>query len=78
MAVCEQVATLFICYRKSSHKYFCNVPFAKLSARDGALAPWTLPVSLVLSTFPYIPVRVSPHVICPEFLFLHTGKYLSF
>lgn len=46
--------------------------------RDGALALWAPWDSLVLSAFPYIPVRVSPHVICPEFLLFHTSKYLSF
>ena len=78
MAVCEQVATLFIRFRKAFHKYFWSVVFAGLGVRDAALAPWALQDFLVTPTFPYISVRISPQLICPEFLLFHIGKYLSF
>lgn len=42
MAVCEQVAMLFICFRKSFHKYLWSDFFTGLGVRDAALAPQAL------------------------------------
>lgn len=59
MAVCERVALLFICFRKSFHKYLW-VSSCGAGCADAALAgPWQ--DSMVSSAFPCVSLRIAPH-----------------